>query len=108
MAHVLPNRENSQNEHFLTAGLTSLQAESVLDIIQSETNEELKCALEHLEGKLSLKINEIKDDIKQILAETERLSLTFPKKRLMLIRNNTGRLSRSVHKGIEKVNQILF
>ncbi len=38
---------------FLNGRIDLLQAESVLDIIQSETNEELKCALEHLEGKLS-------------------------------------------------------
>ncbi len=92
---------------FLNGRIDLLQAESVLDIIQSETNEELKCALEHLEGKLSLKINEIKDDIKQILAETEAL-IDFPEEEIDVDQEQYRATLRSVHKGIERLIKSYF
>lgn len=62
---------------FLNGRIDLLQAESVLDIIQSETDEELKNAMEHLEGRLSQKINSLKEHIKGALIEIEAL-IDFP------------------------------
>lgn len=62
---------------FLNGRIDLAQAESVLAIIQAETDQELQCALEHLEGRLSGKVNEIKDRVRTVLAETEAL-IDFP------------------------------
>ena len=62
---------------FLNGRIDLMQAESVLDVIQSETAEELKNAVEHLEGGLSQKINSIKEHIKEALVETEA-AIDFP------------------------------
>ncbi|HBA55538.1 MAG TPA: tRNA uridine-5-carboxymethylaminomethyl(34) synthesis GTPase MnmE [Syntrophorhabdus aromaticivorans] len=58
---------------FLNGRIDLLQAESVLDIIQSETDDELECAMEHLEGKLSRRIKLIQEDIKEALVAVEAL-----------------------------------
>ncbi|OPY75110.1 MAG: tRNA modification GTPase MnmE [Syntrophorhabdus sp. PtaU1.Bin153] len=58
---------------FLNGRIDLVQAESVLDIIQSETDDELKCAMEHLEGKLSTRIKHVQKDIKEALVEVEAL-----------------------------------
>ncbi|OPY72006.1 MAG: tRNA modification GTPase MnmE [Syntrophorhabdus sp. PtaU1.Bin050] len=62
---------------FLNGRIDLLQAESVLDIIQSETDDELKCAMEHLDGRLSEKIKLIQEDIKEALVVVEAL-IDFP------------------------------
>jgi len=62
---------------FLNGRIDLIQAESVLDIIQSETEDELKCALSFLEGKLSKQINTIKENIKKTLVDIEAL-IDFP------------------------------
>jgi len=62
---------------FLNGRIDLIQAESVLDIIQSETEDELKCAIAFLEGKLSIKINTIKENIKKTLVDVEAL-IDFP------------------------------
>lgn len=56
---------------FLNGRIDLLQAESVLDIIQSETEIELESALTHLKGILSQRINSIKNNIKNALVEIE-------------------------------------
>ena len=62
---------------FLNGRIDLLQAESVLEIIQSETDDELQCALGHLEGKLSRKIDAIKQKLRETLVEIEAL-IDFP------------------------------
>jgi len=62
---------------FLNGRIDLLQAESVLDIIRSETDEELKNAVEQLEGRLSLKINGFKKNIQEALIEIDAL-IDFP------------------------------
>jgi tRNA modification GTPase len=66
---------------FLNGRIDLTQAESVLDIIQSETDEELQNAIEHLSGSLSEKITFIKENIKKVLAETEAL-IDFPEEEI--------------------------
>jgi tRNA modification GTPase len=62
---------------FLNGRIDLLQAESVLDIIQSETDEELKYAIDYLSGTLSQKIKGFKEQIKRIIVEIEAL-IDFP------------------------------
>jgi len=62
---------------FLNGRIDLLQAESVLDIIHSETDEELKNAIDQLGGKLSNKIYLLKEQIKDILIEINAL-IEFP------------------------------
>jgi tRNA modification GTPase len=62
---------------FLSGRIDLLQAESVLDIIQSETETELQNALRHLEGTLSQELSKVKELIKEALIEIEAL-IDFP------------------------------
>lgn len=62
---------------FLNGRIDLLQAESVLDVIQSETEEELACAVQQLQGTLSKKISAIKKRITGALTEIEAL-IDFP------------------------------
>lgn len=62
---------------FLNGRIDLIQAESVLDIIQSETDEELQSAIEHLSGSLSEKLGLIKLNIKKAVVEIEAL-IDFP------------------------------
>jgi tRNA modification GTPase len=62
---------------FLNGRIDLLQAESVLDVIQSETEIELQNALSHLEGRLSRELRGVKELIKNTLIEIEAL-IDFP------------------------------
>ena len=62
---------------FLNGRIDLLQAESVLDVIQSETDAELRNAVEHLEGRLSSKIDSVRASIKEALVEIEAM-IDFP------------------------------
>ncbi|MCX8022738.1 MAG: tRNA uridine-5-carboxymethylaminomethyl(34) synthesis GTPase MnmE [Syntrophorhabdaceae bacterium] len=62
---------------YLNGRIDLLQAESVLDIVQSETEEELKNATCQLKGTLSNTINNIKDRLRDSLVNIEAL-LDFP------------------------------
>ena len=62
---------------FLNGRIDLLQAESVLDIIHSETDEELHYALKYLQGGLSEKIQTFQETLKNALAGMEAL-IDFP------------------------------
>jgi tRNA modification GTPase len=62
---------------FLNGRIDLLQAESVLDIIQSETDEELHYALKYLQGGLSEKIRTFQETLRNALAGIEAL-IDFP------------------------------
>ena len=62
---------------FLNGRIDLLQAESVLDIIQSETDEEFRCAFNYLKGAISGKIHVMQKAIQTTLANTEAL-IDFP------------------------------
>ncbi len=62
---------------FLNGRIDLLQAESVLDIIQSETDEEFRCAFNYLKGTISRKIHAMQKTIRTTLANTEAL-IDFP------------------------------
>jgi tRNA modification GTPase len=66
---------------YLSGRIDLAQAESVLDIIRSESDEELRYALMHSKGMLSEKINGIKEGIKGLMAEVEA-AIDFPEEDL--------------------------
>ena len=68
---------------FLNGRIDLLQAESVLDIIQSETDEELSYALKYLQGGLSQKIQTFQESLRNALAGMEAL-IDFPEEDINL------------------------
>ena len=66
---------------FLNGRIDLLQAESVLDVIESETDEELKYAVRSLSGVLSRRINGVKERLKGALVEVEAL-IDFPEEEI--------------------------
>jgi tRNA modification GTPase len=62
---------------FLSGRIDLAQAESVLDIIQSESASELQSAVIHVKGGLSEKIDFVKSEIQGLLAEVEA-GIDFP------------------------------
>ncbi len=62
---------------FLNGRIDLMQAESVLDIIHSETDEELRYALKYLQGGLSKKIQEFQEKLRDALVGVEAL-IDFP------------------------------
>jgi len=68
---------------YLNGRIDLVQAESVLDIIQSESDEELQYALQQLKGGLSTEIVAIRDALTQALAEIEA-QIDFPDEELTI------------------------
>ncbi len=66
---------------FLNGRIDLTQAESVLDIIRSESDEETGSALRHLTGALSQRIGTAREHVKQALANTEAM-IDFPEEEL--------------------------
>ncbi len=66
---------------FLNGRIDLAQAESVLDIIQSESDEEARSALQHLTGRFSQRISLLCGELIQALASTEAL-IDFPEEEL--------------------------
>lgn len=76
---------------YLNGRIDLTQAESVLDIIKSESDKELQYALMNAKGMLSEKINGIKEEITALLAEVEA-RIDFPEEELEI--TEEGWLSR--------------
>lgn len=62
---------------FLRGRIDLSQAESVIDLIRAKTEQAQKIALEHLSGKLSHKINELRDRLMRVCAHVEAY-IDFP------------------------------
>lgn len=62
---------------FLNGRIDLAQAEAVIDIINSKTNLGMEKAFDQLEGHLSIKIKEFKDQVLQLMAHLEA-SIDFP------------------------------
>lgn len=62
---------------FLNGRLDLAQAEGIMEVINSKTNKGLDVALNHLEGKLSNKIERIKDKVTKLFAHLEA-AIDFP------------------------------
>lgn len=62
---------------FLNGRIDLVQAESIVDIINAKSEKEAKAGLTQLEGDLSNKLKEIKEDILQIMTNIE-VSIDYP------------------------------
>lgn len=62
---------------FLNGRIDLLQAESVIDIINAKSEKEAKAGINQLEGQLSKKINEIKQNILDVIVNVE-VSIDYP------------------------------
>ncbi len=62
---------------FLNGRIDLLQAESVIDVIHAKSEREAKTGIQQLEGKLSKKIKEIKQDILDIMVNLE-VAIDYP------------------------------
>ncbi|MFW6282223.1 MAG: tRNA uridine-5-carboxymethylaminomethyl(34) synthesis GTPase MnmE, partial [bacterium] len=62
---------------FLNGKIDLAQAEGIIEIINSKTEKSLDIAVDHLTGKLSDKVNSIRDQILSLLAHLEA-SIDFP------------------------------
>lgn len=69
---------------FLNGRIDLAQAEAVLDIIKSKTEASLRVALGQLRGELSARLNKIKDELLESLANIE-VSIDFPEEDLEII-----------------------
>ena len=62
---------------FLNGRIDLSQAESIMDLINSKTDKEAKASINQLEGELSNKIKEIKNDLLDMMADIEA-SIDYP------------------------------
>ena len=62
---------------FLNGGIDLLQAESVIDVINAKSEREAKTGIKQLEGILSKKINEIKQEILNVMVNVD-VSIDYP------------------------------
>lgn len=62
---------------FLNGRIDLAQAESVIDLIQSKTSKGFDIAIQQLDGKLSNRINIIREDIMTLMAQIE-VSIDYP------------------------------
>lgn len=69
---------------FINGRLDLTQAEAVLDIIRSKTEASLRMALGQLSGRLSLRLNDIKEGLLAIMANIEA-SIDFPDEDIEII-----------------------
>ena len=83
---------------FLNGKMDLAQAEAVSDIIGAQTEQSLRYAEAQLEGALSGKVNGLKDEILDLLAEIEA-NLDFPEEDIdPLTRNRLKEVAQSVEK----------
>lgn len=72
---------------FLNGRIDLVQAESVIDLINSKSEKEANAAINQLEGKLSKKINEIKSQLLDLMADVEA-SIDYPEYDIEDVTNN--------------------
>lgn len=72
---------------FLNGRIDLLQAESVIDVINSKSEKEAKAGIKQLEGKLSKKIKDIKQEILDIMVNVN-VSIDYPEYDVEEITNN--------------------
>lgn len=87
---------------FLNGRIDLIQAESVLDIIKSETDEELKYAVTYLEGTLSRKLHSFRDTLRESLAAIEA-SIDFPDEDIEPDLSRYRMLLQKTHRSIDEL-----
>src|SRR5256714_2883479 len=89
---------------FLNGRIDLTQAEAVADLIHSRTELALRAANEQLAGKLSQRINELRDDMIATLAHIEA-HIDFPDEDIAP--DTRGQLVQRLEQGIEFMDQLL-
>ena len=92
---------------FLNGRIDLLQAESVLDIIRSETDEELHYAMKYLRGGISRKILKLQDILRNSLAGMEAL-IDFPDEDIDLYPDNIMQPLKRAKHDIERLVDSYF
>ena len=72
---------------FLNGRIDLIQAESVIDLINSKSEKEAKASISQLEGNLSKNINEIKENLLDLMADVEA-SIDYPEYDIEEVTNN--------------------
>lgn len=72
---------------FLNGRIDLIQAESVIDLINSKSEKEAKASMSQLEGNLSKNINEIKGNLLDLMADVEA-SIDYPEYDIEEVTNN--------------------
>ena len=72
---------------FLNGRIDLIQAESVIDLINSKSEKEAKASIRQLEGNLSKNINEIKGNLLDLMADVEA-SIDYPEYDIEEVTNN--------------------
>ncbi len=72
---------------FLNGRIDLIQAESVIDLINSKSEKEAKASISQLEGNLSKNINEIKGNLLDLMADVEA-SIDYPEYDIEDVTNN--------------------
>jgi len=89
---------------FLNGRIDLAQAEAVLDIIQAKTDAALKVGIEQLEGKLSQKINKIRESLLNTLAFIEA-NIDFPEEEIGAV--DSAGISKSLEHTNEKLKELI-
>jgi tRNA modification GTPase len=79
---------------FLNGRIDLAQAEGIMDLISSKSEEAARASLEQMEGSLSIKIKAVRDDMLDLLARIE-VTVDYPEEDIenMMLQEIEGRLS---------------
>ncbi len=90
---------------FLNGRIDLLQAESVIDVINSKSDRELKTGIKQLEGILSKKIKEIKQEIMDVMVNVD-VSIDYPEYDVEEVTDNQVlNMLNSVQEKLEKLEK---
>lgn len=90
---------------FLNGRIDLLQAESVIDVINSKSEKEAKTSMKQLEGNLSKKINEIKQQVMEVMIKIE-VNIDYPEYDVEDITNREiSKMLESVINQLEKLEK---
>lgn len=90
---------------FLNGRIDLLQAESVIDVINSKSERELKTGIKQLEGILSKKIKEIKQEIMDVMVNVD-VSIDYPEYDVEEVTDNQFlNMLNSVQEKLEKLEK---
>ncbi len=88
---------------FMNGKLDLVQAESVLSLIESQSQQAAKLALRQLKGQLSLKLEEIEDDMTWILAHAEA-SIDFSTEGITVVEDDVVQVRlRKIEAGLKEL-----
>ncbi len=102
----LAERGEFSKRAFLNNKFDLLQAESIADLVNSKTKLQHKKAIEQLAGRNSNIFSSLRNEIVDILANTEAL-IDFPEEEDINYQDTTGTIAKKTNLVIEKIEKIL-